>query len=152
MKYFYILVMALTFLNSCGKAQTAINSDNSDPALKEIINTFFKKYSNSPSEAIDYIFKSNKSFTPQQASELKDKFRDASLKIGLFNGFEPITTKNTTSSFVLFSYLVKHDNQPIRFTFIFYKPKNDWMLYKFKFDDSLDAELEESGRIYFIKS
>lgn len=149
MKHLLTLFTALIFVTSCNSAKPEVKLP--DPELLEIINHFFKKYESSPSNAVDYIFNTNKSFIPQQITELKDKLAGTALTIGAFNGYEQITTKNTSSSLTLYSYLAKHDKQPIRFTFIFYKPKDQWVLYKFKFDDSVDAELEESGRIYFIK-
>jgi len=149
MKYLLTLFTALIFITSCSNAKPEVKAP--DPALQKIIDTFFKKYESSPSDAIDYIFSTNKSFMPQQITELKDKLASTALTVGAFNGYEQITTKNTSPSLTLFSYLAKHDKQPLRFTFIFYKPKEEWILYKFKFDDSIDAELEESGRIYFIK-
>jgi hypothetical protein len=112
---------------------------------------FFGKYQDSPSAAVDYIFSTNKSIPSQQVSELKDKLANGALTIGAYKGYEQIVTKSTSPSFSLVSYLVKHNNQPLRFTFILYKPEDEWKLYSFKFDDSVTAELEESGRIYFIQ-
>jgi len=34
-----------------------------------------------------------------------------------------------------------------KFVFMFYKPKNDWLLYRFNFDDAMDVELLEASRI-----
>ena len=30
---------------------------------------------------------------------------------------------------------------------MFYKPKDDWLLYRFKYDDQMDIELEDAGKI-----
>lgn len=150
MKFLLTLIISILFFTSCTNAKQE-EVTNPDPALQIIIDSFFKKYESSPSEAVDYIFNTNKTFPPQQTIELKDKLVNAALLIGAFNGYEQIVSKSTTSSLILCSYLAKHDKQPLRITFIFYKPKDKWILYKFKFDDSVDAELQESGRIYFIK-
>jgi len=67
--------------------------------------------------------------------------------VGQYLGKELIAQKNAGMSLVFYSYLVKFTNQPVRFTFMFYKPQNDWVLYRFKYDDQMDAELEEAGKI-----
>ena len=149
----YVLTVLSLIIFSCSNTTSEAKSDiESEPEVQKVIDTFFNKYKEgSPSDAIDYIFGTNQSFMPEQIAELKNKLTTATLATGNFNGTELITTKKTSDSLIFYSYLVKHDKQPLRFTFIFYKPKDKWVLYKFKFDDQVDAELEESGRIYFIK-
>lgn len=44
--------------------------------------------------------------------------------------------------------MIKYARQPIRFTFILYKPKEEWMLFNFKYDDKLDEEMEDAANIY----
>ena len=70
--------------------------------------------------------------------------------IGKYYGFELIAEKKITDSYILLSYLVKYDRQPLRFTFQYYKPNDEWRLYSFEYDGNLDAELEESAKIYFL--
>lgn len=156
MKQFLILLSFI--IVSCGNtlSQTSATKNEktgtTDPALKQLIEEFFHKYQDdSPAGAIDFIFSTNPALTVAQFNEMKDKLNETYQLIGAFHGEELITTKQTSPSLVFFSYLVKHDKQPLRFSFIFYKPKEQWLLYKFKFDDEVDAELEESGRIYFIE-
>ncbi len=114
-----------------------------------LIDTFFKKYKDGgTSPAIDYLFGTNKLFTDTtQIATLKGKLDALRQTIGKYIGHELIVQKTASPSLVFYSYLVKHENQPIRFTFMFYKPKSDWVLYRFKYDDQMDAELEEAGKI-----
>src|SRR5690554_1135484 len=143
----FLILSVISCRNTSPEQQQQENTE-----LKTIINRFFDKYEDgSTDEAIDYLFSSNSSFSSEQTQELKNKLGGASVAIGAFTGFEEITEKSTSQSLVFFSYLVKHEKQPLRFNFMFYKPKDQWLLYKFKFDDSVGAELEEAGRIYFIK-
>ena len=107
---------------------------------------------NSPSQPIDYILGTNPYLnSPEQATELKKHLTGASDASGSVNGVELIAVKNVSPSFMLCTYLVKHDKQPLRFWFILYKPKDKWVLHRFKFDAQLDAELEEAGRIVSTK-
>lgn len=48
----------------------------------------------------------------------------------------------------LYVYLVKYEKRFYRFVFTFYNNGKTVRLYKFQFDDSLDAELEESQKFY----
>ena len=123
------------------------------PALPKspssIIDTFFKKYKlEGTGPAIDYLFATNKFFTNAAGIvTLKTKLDSLRLSLGLYMGKELITQRSATPSLIFYSILAKHEIQPIRFTFIFYKPQNDWVLYRFKFDDQMDIELEEAGKI-----
>jgi len=114
-----------------------------------LIDTFFKKYKNDgTSAAIDYLFSTNKLFNNQaQIAILKAKLDSLQSSVGQYLGKELIAEKSTSPSLVFYSYLVKFTNQPIRFAFMFYKPQNDWLLYRFKYDDQMDAEMEEAGKI-----
>ncbi len=144
----YIIASFLLVLTSCGNIKPKEKAE--DPNLQKLMDTFFEKYKTNPGEAIDFIFKTNTDIAPDQVKELKEKLSTISLLAGEYHGQEQITSQKATSSLVYFSFLVKHD-KPIRFIFMFYKPKDKWEIYKFKFDEQVDAELEESGKVYFIK-
>ncbi|TKC04487.1 hypothetical protein FA048_19555 [Pedobacter polaris] len=144
----YIIASFLLVLISCGNTNPQEKTE--DPNLQKLMDTFFEKYKTNPGEAVDFIFGTNTDIAPEQVKELKEKLSTISVLAGKFYGQEQITSQKATSSLVYFSFLVKHD-KPIRFIFMFYKPKDKWKIYKFKFDDQVDAELEESGKVYFIK-
>ena len=126
-------------------------TDAKAPVAKGVttyIETFFKKYKTSPDSAIDYIFGTNKLFaTNPQITILKNKLDSLEFSLGKYEARELIAQKSSSPSLVLYSYLVKHENQPIRFTFIFYKAQNDWALYRFNYDDQMDLELFEAAKI-----
>jgi hypothetical protein len=128
--------------------KTAVKAPASKGAVA-IIDTFFKKYKNDgTSPAIDFLFETNILFTDAaRITLLKVKLDSLRQSIGGYIGKELISQKSAGNSLVLYSYLVKHDNQPIRFTFMFYKAKDDWILYRFKYDDQMDLELEDAGKI-----
>lgn len=51
---------------------------------------------------------------------------------------------------MLQSYLLRYDRQLIRFTFQFYKPDKEWMLYSLSFDVTLDDEVEEAAKMFYL--
>jgi hypothetical protein len=113
-----------------------------------VIDNFFKKYKNSPDSAVEYLFGTNKYFSnPAGIAQLKAKLDSMHLSLGAFIGKELIVQKTASPSLVLYSYLVKHEVQPVRFTFIFYRPHSDWVFYRFLFDDQMDLELEDGAKI-----
>ena len=128
-----------------GTAKTA--SSAGKPA-SAIIDAFFKKYKTNSDSAIDYLFSTNLLFTNHaQINLLKSKLDSLEFNIGKYVGHELIAQRSATPSLVIYSYLVKHEDQPIRFIFMFYKPKDEWELYRFNYDDSMDAELIEAAKI-----
>ena len=113
------------------------------------IDGFFKRYKNSPDSAVDYLFATNKLFerNASQIALLKMKLDSLGQSVVKYTGKELIVEKSASPSLVIYSYLVKHENQPLRFTFIFYKALNDWVLYRFNYDDQMDMEMFEAVKI-----
>jgi hypothetical protein len=112
------------------------------------IDKFFKTYeAEGTSKAIINIFKTNPLVDSTSLRGLIAKIDTTRGLIGLYVGKELIVQRKASNSLVLYSYLVKHQKQPVRFTFMFYKPKNDWVIYRLYFDDQVDNELEESAKI-----
>jgi hypothetical protein len=123
--------------------------DSDTKILKELIRDFFNKYKTEGADkSLDYIFSSTKSVSGIE--NLKVKLDSARLQTGEFTGYSQVAQKSVGDGMVLLSYLVKHKNDPLRFTFIYYKPEDRWVLYKFYFDTDLVEELEYSGKLYFI--
>ena len=114
-----------------------------------IIDNFFKRYkATGADEAVDYLFGTNKYFSnPAGIAQLKAKLDTMRQSLGEYIGHELIVQKTGSPSLVLYSYLVKHEIQPVRFIFVFYKPHNDWVFYRFLFDDQMDLEMEDGAKI-----
>ena len=119
----------------------------------EILQRFFTEYKKNPAHAVDEIYSTN---------PWAGRFRDAieQMKntvskytvdyVGQDYGNELIVKKQLAGSFVLYSYLMKYDRQPLRFIFEFYKPNDKWMLYSMKIDGNMDDELEQAAKIYYL--
>jgi hypothetical protein len=114
-----------------------------------IIDDFFKKYKDEGTgPAVDYLFGTNKNFTNTAGiAEMKVRLDSLRQSTGAYLSKELIAQRSSSPSLYLYSVLVKFEIQPIRFTFIFYKPKAEWTLYRFKYDDQMDLELEEAAKI-----
>ncbi len=143
---------AQTAAKPAAKPADAAAATAKTPVVKgamDLVNTFFKKYKDEGTgPAIDYIFGTNKYFTNSAGiSTLKGKLDSLRQSVGAYLGKDLIVQKSASNSLVFYSFLVKHEIQPIRFTFMFYKPQNDWVLYRFKYDDQMDSELEDAGKI-----
>lgn len=121
---------------------------------QELIDTFFATYEKDAGKAVKELYATNK-----WTERVKD---DIDKVIGTVNGFtesymgkyygyEIITKKKFAESFELYSYLIKYDRQPIRFIFKFYKPNDNWVLYSYALDDSLDDEIQEAAKLYHLK-
>ena len=119
-----------------------------------IINAFFKNYEEKgASEAVDKLYATNPWTTRIQdaINNVKTQFErfDKEL-VGEYYGYEKLTEKKLGESYSLYSYFIKFDRQFLRLTFQFYKPKDEWRLASFKFDDSFDDEIEEAAKLYYL--
>jgi len=123
-------------------------------APKEIVSKFFTDYKNEgASKALDNLYSNNKWMNRAKDAITQLKQQLGTLDedyVGKYYGYELIVEKRLSDSFILMSYLVKFDRQPIRFTFQFYKPDNEWRTHSFKYDGSIDDEIEESAKVYYL--
>jgi len=144
----FLLLMFATLFSSCSKQP---KQDDFDDYTK----TFFLKYEKEGVDsALNYIFSTNPIASPadSQLVELKAKLNSFSQMIGGFNGYELIVKKKATKDYIYCSYLVKHDIRPVRFVFIYYRPKGKWFLQQFNFDTDIDGELQNAGSVYFLSN
>lgn len=127
-------------------------SSNSQNSPKEIIHQFFEEFENHGSRvALDNLYKPNKwmNRNADVIEKLKTKVGGLNEEfVGKYYGYEFIVEKRLTDSYVLMCYLVKYERQPIRFTFEFYKPNQNWVIQGFKFDGNMDDEIEEAAKLY----
>jgi hypothetical protein len=110
-----------------------------------LTNEFFRKYESNTDSAFDFIFGTNKWMGENKDGTEKVKFqiREYANLMGEYIGYEKLTDRSLGESLNVAVYLVKYKRQPLRFIFKYYKAENDWMLYNFKFDESIDDDLDE---------
>ncbi|NLN24630.1 MAG: hypothetical protein GX163_03040 [Bacteroidetes bacterium] len=120
---------------------------------ENLINDFFVTYEKDAGKAVKDLYATNK-----WTERIKDGIANIVSSVngftesymGKYYGYELITKKKFSESFVLYSYLVKYDRQPLRFTFKFYKANDKWTLNSFSFDDSFGHEIEEAAKLYYL--
>ena len=144
MKYLYYLLL-LIFVSCDKKAER-------DAELDKFNSVFFEKYKSNTLDAMNFMYSSNKNFENNKAAidSLNIKLVNLIKQLGEYKGSEFITERKVGESLILRSYLVKYDLQPIRFTFMYYKPKDRWILYYFYFDSSVEEELKSSAQLQFM--
>ena len=90
---------------------------------KDIINEFFRIYPSEPLKAFDYAFFTNpwlaKNF--EGTENLKFQFKELLPLLGNYVGYDLLITKQINDRFKLYSFMIRYERQPLRFTFIFYK-------------------------------
>ncbi|MGB1308027.1 MAG: hypothetical protein ACPG6B_03895 [Oceanihabitans sp.] len=122
---------------------------------EEIVAKFFTEYQNEgASKALDNLYSNNKWMNRKTDAITKLKQQFGTLNedyVGKYYGYELIVEKKLSNSYILLSYLVKFERQPIRFTFQFYKPDNEWLTQSFKYDGNIDEEIEESAKVYYLE-
>jgi hypothetical protein len=121
---------------------------------KNIVDNFFVNYQkDGASIALDKLYYTNKWMerATDAITNLKSQLKGLNEDyVGKYYGYELIGEKKLAESYILLSYLVKFDRQPIRYTFQFYKPNDKWVIYSFKFDANIDDEIEESAKLYYL--
>lgn len=124
----------------------SLTAQNEEP--NELIRQFFDVYDQGkPDEAIELLYSTNSEEWLAQIREsidnVKAKFKDLPQIVGKYYGYEKLNEEQLGSCFRTIIYLVKYDRQPIRFTFQYYKPTDNWRLYGFSYDDDLLDDHEE---------
>jgi hypothetical protein len=141
----YVLILPLFLLTLNAFAQKTPN---------DLVTKFFSDYEeNGVSTALDNLYKTNKWLIRSTDAIVKLKTQMEGLNedfVGKYYGYELIVEKKLTDSFLLQSYLVKFDRQPIRYTFEFYKPKDQWMIFGLQYDGNLDDEIEQAAKLYYL--
>ena len=117
----------------------------SQSSPEEITDRFFEKYKKDPMSAIDYIFSTSKYIDAKSENivALKNKVKNVVDLCGDYLGFEYIDELKTGERIKMITYLVYYERQPMRFTFMLYKPKEKWVLQNFSFDTELDENMDK---------
>lgn len=112
---------------------------------------FFNTFKEDPLKAYDELFSDNAYISKSDLETTKIKLKDYLAGSGAYYGHELIATKKAGNSYILKSFLIKYDRQPIRFTFILYKPVDKWKIQNFSYDANLSDELDSAAKLDRLK-
>jgi len=120
---------------------------------KEITDKFFSIYEKEPIKAVEYAFSTNKWFERKQdgIADLKSRLKNLIDLCGEYSGYELLSKKTAGQNITIMSFILKYDREPIRFTFYFYRVKNNWRVNNFSFDEDIDKDLDEACKAYRLK-
>jgi hypothetical protein len=110
-----------------------------------IVRHFFDLYEKNPNDAVNYIYG-----TTRWPPRLKNAITDIKTELatytpgdmGKYDGYELVARDQLSTSLMVYTYLVKYDRQPVRFTFELYKPTDKWQLLSFFIDSNTEEELQ----------
>jgi hypothetical protein len=146
--------LSLFVIGSCSQSQEnkkSVQTRERD-ATDTIIEEFFKIYPKSPEEALKHFFSPSPWVKEDNLRGIIDSLTRIGMVAGKYNGYELLNQSYAGESFVMKSYMVKYDRQPIRFSFAFYKPSTKWIPYYFKMDDRIREELENANGLLYLKA
>lgn len=106
----------------------------SDPTV--VVTRFFQEHNKSGiDQALSTAFATNQWIGEQKDSinSLKAQLNNIVKLLGKYQGYELIETKKIKDSYLIQIYLVKFERQPLRYTFVFYKPNTAWQLQNFEY-------------------
>ncbi len=113
---------------------------------------FFQLFEQDPAQAVDYVYGLNKwiDLKSDAVLNVKGKLNQYRELLGAYQGHEFIAESRLGECFSVYVFLAKYDRQPLRFTFEFYKPKNEWIVYSFQFDDNFDDDMVEMMKLDYL--
>ncbi len=137
-----LLFLVFTIASFSSHAQVSANTPEG------IIENFFKVYGHDGLDAaVDYIYTFGDESMQQSKQYVKDTLAHTINNIGgKYLGYEFMVKKAATPSLSVHGYLVKYPIGPLRFTFVFYKPQDKWVVMNFVFDSNTISELGKASR------
>jgi hypothetical protein len=115
------------------------NATNPSPELAVPIDKFFKTLKTGDYAAAYETFLAGTRLGSQKEkmSVFVSKTQEAFGIYGKLNDYEIFDNYSVGSNVIVLTYLSRHDVQPLRWRFIFYRPDKTWTLINMGFDDVL---------------
>lgn len=118
-------------------------------AYQKEIDKFFQLYeAGKVTESVDSIYSTNK-WMVKKADDIhnvKTQLQNLNSLVGEYQGKVKLGTEDLEGRLVYVSYMALFERQPVRLEFVFYRPQDDWIIYSFSFDDTIDDELRDFSR------
>jgi hypothetical protein len=128
-----------------------LHSELIDRFAEPFIDAFFKTLrTKGASVSIEKLLASNPEIDTSAPAAINLKRRLISIHDngGRFIGYRLLKKRFLEDDIGVYSYLVKYEKNFFRFAFTFYNNDSSVRLFKFLFDDNIDAELERSIRFH----
>lgn len=125
--------------------QTGFSQAGCDSIPEKFFNEFGTKGSDA---AVDWVYSTNKYIRSNIQANLKVKteLKKIISLIGTYKGYELMKKKIVSPSYVQLYYLAKFERQPLKFTFVLYKPADKWQLQKLQFNDKIVSTTENGKK------
>lgn len=112
---------------------------------EEILDDFFLLYEQNSLSAIESIFSNSTSLRNSNDKTWLNKIK-RNLKYDLkhsgdYLGHQLIKKSDIVECYRVYSFIMKHENYPLKFIFTFYKPKNRWHIQDFQYNLKIDDRL-----------
>jgi len=115
----------------------------------QINKEFFKIYESKGNEpSLKYLFSTNKWIPESDFNSVNTKLSELTSQLGRYYGYELITQKRIGDRYILYSFFVRYERQPVRFIMTYYKADSKWQLQIFEFDYDFQTGLRESANSY----
>ena len=133
-----ILLMVAVLILTASLADAGLKSEaeirkHADSILEKVVKNKLK-------EAFD-LSKQNWPIPAEEIDNLRyqteTQLKSVSSRFGKMLSKEFILEEKIGNSFVRYQYIVKFEKHAIRWMFIFYKPKSEWILNHMSWDDSI---------------
>lgn len=126
-------------------AVSAFADDGYDKEIEKFFSLYDKGEIN---KAIDSIYSTNRwiDSSSDAVTNLKGQFSSMSQVVGKYLGKERVGVHDYAERLLMVTYLALYERQPVRLEFMFYRPKDAWIIYGFSFDDNPDEELKMFAR------
>jgi hypothetical protein len=143
MKKGAVILCTLSFLFAIKNTQLKAQA-----TTKEITDPFFAVYAKYPMKAVDYAFATNKWMLkkPEEVTNVKTQLKTLTDLLGEYYGYDLISETTISPNLKVIKFLVKYDREPIKFTFLLYKPKDKWIVQNFSWNENLDKEIEDAPK------
>ena len=118
-------------------------------AYQKEIDKFFKLYEEGKIvEAVDSIYSTNKWMgnKSDEIQNVKTQMQNLQNLVGEYHGKVKLGEESLEDRLTYISYLTMFERQPVRLEFVFYRPKDKWIIYSYSFDDNIDEELIDFSR------
>lgn len=115
---------------------------------EEIIESFFNAYKAKDVEAAINLLYRNSPDVHETREGMKRTLKSQLDFAGEYCGSNLLSVKTAGARARMYTYLVRHVNEPVTFRIFLYRPKDTWQLQSFKVSNDLATELEEASKAY----